>query len=337
MLKLVHLANGRPHGGLFPQIFLDALKGIGELEMIEGGKDLGDEEKLKIFQGADVAITGWNSASLPTALAENPGKLGYVCNLTGTMSGFVPSEIVASPIKVSNWGDCPSFSIAEGAMALLLSTLKDVHAQVMSLREGNWSLRGPGFGGTLFQAEVGVYGCGAIGRRFIHLLKAFGPEIAVFDPYCDDVPEGCQRVDSLEELFKGRQVISICAGLSDETRGSVSADLLALLPDHGVIVNTARGEIIDQDALFAELESGRLRAGLDVVVPDGVLPKDHPVRHWKNCIISCHDINRGWPGNGEPPKKIGYMHQVCLNNLKAYGEGEPIKFEMDLERYLRST
>lgn len=337
MLKLIHIAQRRPHGGLFPQIFLEALKGIGELKLVEGGGELSEEEKLALFQEADVAITGWNSASLPAALGKSPGRLGYVCNLTGTMNGFVPSEIVESSIKVSNWGDSPSFSIAEGAMALLLSTLKDIHAQVMSLREGNWSLKGPGFGGSLYQAEVGVYGCGVIGRRFIHLLKAFGPEITVFDPYCDEVPEGCNRVESLRELFTGRQIISICAGLSEETRGSVNEELLSLLPDHGVIINTARGEIIDQDALFKELESGRLRAGLDVVVPDGVLPEDHPVRQWKNCIISCHDINRGWPSNGEPPKKIGYMHQICLDNLTSFSAGEPIKFEMDLERFLRST
>ena len=337
MLKLIHIASGRPHGGLFPQIFLDAIKEIGTLELVENGRDLSDDEKLKLLQGADVAITGWNSAGLPAALAENPGKLGYICNLTGTMANFVPEAIAASSIKLSNWGDSPSFCIAEGAMALLLASLKDIHAQVMNLREGSWSLQGHGFGGTLHQAEVGLYGCGMIGRRFIELLRPFGAEITIFDPYCEELPEGCQRAESLRELFQGRQVISICAGLSDETQGSVTKELLSLLPDHSVIVNTARGEIIDQDALFAELESGRLRAGLDVVTPDGTLPENHPVRTWKNCIVSCHDINRGWPPTGEPPKKVGYMHQICLDNLKAFEAGEPIKFEMDLERFKRST
>jgi phosphoglycerate dehydrogenase-like enzyme len=337
MMKFIHIANRRPHGGLFPQIFLDALSELGELRIVEQGADLSEEEKLSLLQEADVAIVGWNCAALPSKLAKEPGQLGYVCNLTGTMSGFVPEEIVASSIYVSNWGDSPSFAIAEGAMALLLSTLKDIHAQVMSLREGNWGLNGKEFGGTLYQADVGVYGCGVIGRRFIELLKPFGSEITVFDPYCDEIPEGCKRVNSLKELFEGRQVISICAGLSEETEKSITAELLALLPDRGVIVNTARGEIIDQDALFSELESGRLRAGLDVVVPDGVLPKDHPVRKWKNCVISCHDINRGWPSTGEPPKRLGRMHQICVENLKAYAAGEPINFQMDLERYLRST
>jgi len=337
MLKMIHLANGKHSAALFPQIFLDALKEIGEFELIEQGKSLSTDEKLALLRKVDVAITGWNSAPLPAELAKDPGKLGYVCNLTGTMKGFVPEEIAASPILLSNWGDTPSFAIAEGAMALLLATLKDIHAQVMNLREGHWNLKGPGFGGSLYQAEIGVYGCGVIGKRFIHLLRPFGAEISVFDPYCKEIPEGCHRVDSLRELFSGRQVISICAGLSEETRGSVSAELLAMLPDHGVIINTARGEIIDQEALFSELESGRLRAGLDVVVPDGVLPEDHPVRKWKNCIISCHDINRGWPSNGEAPTKIGYVHQVCLDNLKAYAAGEPIRFQMDLERFRRST
>jgi phosphoglycerate dehydrogenase-like enzyme len=128
----------------------------------------------------------------------------------------------------------------------------------------------------------------------------------------------------------------ICAALSDETRQSITADLLALLPRHGVIINTARGGIVDQDALFAELESGRLRAGLDVLEPDR-LPADHPARTWKNCIFSAHEINRGWPTDGGEPTTLAPMHKVCIENLIAFAEGNPIRFEMDLERYRRST
>ena len=106
MLEIVHIARKNPHGGLFPEIFLKAIKEIGTFEIVPNGVDMSDDEKIAIFQKADVAITGWNSAPVPPALAENPGKLKYVCNLTGTMEGFVPEEIVASPILVSNWGDC---------------------------------------------------------------------------------------------------------------------------------------------------------------------------------------------------------------------------------------
>lgn len=336
MLSLIHIANRKPHPGVFPQLFLDELEKLGEVTIVEQGKELSDEEKIKYLQKADVALTGWNSSPLPAAVADNPGKLKYVCNITGEMSGFVPPEIIDSDISVSNWGDTPAIAIAEGSVALLLAVLKDLHHQIIEIRQDGWALSGKEFGGSLYNASLGVYGCGAIGRRFVDLIKPFGVNIAIFDPYCSEIPEGCTQVESLRELFERSQIISIFAGLSDETRHSVTGELLALLPRDGVVINTARGGIIDQDALFAELESGRLRAGLDVLEPDG-LPEGHPARQWTNCILSAHEINRGWPSYGEPPKQLSPMHRVCLENIRAFSQGKPIKFEMDPERFRRST
>ena len=335
MISLVHIAMRKP-SSMFNEKFLEELRAIGELTIVENGGSLSDGEKIAILRRADAALTGWESAPLPAAIVADPGSLRYVCNITGEMRTFVPEEIVASGILVSNWGDAPSVSIAEGTVALLLAVLKDLHHQILEIREGGWGLGGKEFGGTLYGATLGVYGCGVIGRRFIDLIKPFGPEILVYDPYCAELPGGCMRAGDLESLFTRSQIVVVCAALSEETRGSVTAGLLALLPRHGVVVNTARGAIVDQDALFAELESGRLRAGLDVLDPDR-LPPDHPARTWRNCIFSAHEINRGWPTDGDALPKLAPMHKVCIENLTAFSQGKPIRFEMDLERFRRST
>jgi phosphoglycerate dehydrogenase-like enzyme len=336
MISLLHIALDRPSSGLFTQPFLDELSKIGELAIVENGRGLSDEEKIALLQKADVALTGWDSAPLPAAIVQDPGSLRYVCNLTGEMRLFVPSEIIASDILVSNWGDSPAVSIAEGTVALLLAVLKDLHQQIIEIREGGWGIHGKESGGTLYNTTVGVYGSGAIGSRFINLIRPFGSEILVYDPYCPQLPEGSARVDTLHALFQRSQIIVICAGLSDETRLSVSAELLAMLPRYGVIINTARGGIVDQDALFSELASGRLRAGLDVLEPDKLHP-DHPARTWKNCIFSAHEINRGWPADGSSPPKLAPLHHICLDNLAAFVQGRPIRFLMDPERFKRSS
>lgn len=335
MLSIVHIAQKKGIQ-LFPQIFVDAIGKIGHLTIVQDGKELSDDDKIAILRNADVALTGWNCSAIPAAIVKNPGKLKYVCNITGEMSGFVPVEVVDSEILVSNWGDTPAIAIAEGAMALLLAVLKDLHHQIMAIREDNWGLSGKEFGGSLYDAALGIYGCGAIGHRFVNLVKPFNPQITIMDPYCADLPEGCERAGTLSELFGKSQIVAIFAALSDETRGSVTAGHLALLPDNGVIINTARGAIIDQDALFAELASGRLRAGLDVLSPE-TLPAGHPARTWRNCIVTAHEICRGWPGNGEPPTKLSPMHKICLENLEAFSQGKPIRFEMTPERFRRST
>ena len=335
MISLIHIALEKP-SELFNQLFINELKNVGNLDIIENGKELSADERTALLQKVDVALTGWESAPLPAAIADAPGALRYICHITGQMREFVPKRIIESDILVSNWGDTPAISVAEGTMALLLSVIKDLHQQIADIREGGWSLSGDDFGGTLYDAAIGVYGCGTIGRRLITLLEPFGPRIFVYDPYCDELPRISTRVATLRELFETSEIITICAGLSDETRRSVTAELLALLPRHGVVINTARGAIVDQDALFAELKSGRLRAGLDVLEPDR-MPEDHPARRWKNLILSAHEIFRGWPNDGSPPTKLSPMHRVCIENLNAFAKGDPIRFRMDRERFMRSS
>jgi phosphoglycerate dehydrogenase-like enzyme len=343
MKSLLHLAQ-QEMSEVFSPFFLEEIRKIGNLEIVEHGQELSDEEKIVLLQRVDIALTGWESAPLPPAIVDAPGSLQYVCNVTGAMSQFIPAEIIESDILVTNWGDSPAISIAEGTVALLLAVLKDLHKRTATVRDGGWSLDGSEnggkysgeYGGTLFDTTLGLYGCGAIGRRFANLIRPFGPRIFVYDPYCTELPDGCARVDSLDALFRRSQIAVICAGLSDETRKSVTAELLSFLPLHGVVINTARGAIVDQDALFAELESGRLRAGLDVLDPDR-LPDDHPARTWQNCIFTAHEINRGWPVDEHSPPRLAPMHKVCLENLNAFIEGRPVRFEMDIERYRRST
>ena len=161
------------------------------------------------------------------------------------------------------------------------------------------------------------------------MAHALHADIRIHDPYAGDVPEDCTRVASLEELFDGAQAIVIHAGLTKETTASVTAELLACLPDQGVVVNTARGAIIDQDALFAELKSGRLRAGLDVLWPDN-LPEDHEARTWENLIWTCHRfLGGGWPGDDT----LGRRDTNLLDNLHAIMEGRPLRFVIDEQRY----
>jgi phosphoglycerate dehydrogenase-like enzyme len=106
-----------------------------------------------------------------------------------------------------------------------------------------------------------------------------------------------------------------------------------MLPDNGIVINTARGGIIEQDALFAELESGRLLAGLDVLEPDR-LPEGHPAKKWSNAIFSTHSIGKSHP---EGQNVLRPMHQICLENLRRHIAGMSLEFVMDVDRYQRST
>lgn len=313
------------------------LQKLGELKIVEHGSDMSDEEVLALMREADVLLTMWGARQVPPALANEPGKVRYVLNLTGTCRAYIPIEIIRSPIPVTNWGDAPAFVVAEGAMSLLMAVLKDIRPRAEKLAKGEWGgpkKLGLPFG-TLRTLRIGFYGCGAIGRRFFDMLAPFRPEVAVYDPYASELPDGAERIDSLEGLFQWSEAVVIWAGLTDETTNSVTAELLAKLPDHGIIINAARGGIIDQDALFAELKSGRLRAGLDVLTNGDVVPADHESRQWPNLIMSCHSITAAdWP---ERPPRLSDADKISLSNLRRFIDDRPLRFVMDEKRYLLST
>lgn len=337
MTRLLHIANHEPADRVWIEAFRAELAQIGELTILANGAAMEEEALAARMRDCDVLLTAWGSAPIPVSVAEDPGDLGYVCNVTGTLVQWVPLEIIDAGIPVTNWGNAPAGRVAEGAFTLTLAALKGLRQRGDLIKAGGWHPPEEGFySGIMDGLNVGVYGYGYIGQRYVEMLRPFHPVVRIFDPYVAEIPAWCERVESLDVLFAESELVAIHAGLTDETRGTVTAGLLAKLPDQGVLINTARGGIVDQDALFVELRNGRLRAGLDVLAPDS-LPADHPARQWDNLILTAHDISRYRPRGGFPPQHLLAMHRICLDNLRRYVAGEPLRFMMDRTRYLRST
>lgn len=315
--------------------FLKAVRQIGglELNVVTDWQSLSPADIAAIVREHDILIAS-RAPAVPDELAADPGRLKYICYLHGTMRKVIGLPIIRSRIAVTNWGDAAGRGLAEDSLALLLAVFKDLPRRILAVR------RGAGrdiysTGSLIGDLNVGVYGLGFAGREFVKLLRTFGATIRVFDPYVSQVPDYCIRAGSLAELFSSSQAIVIHAGLTDETRGSVSRELLAMLPDQGIIINTARGAIIDQAALFDELKGGRLRAGLDVLWPDD-LPADHEARQWENLIWTCHEfLGQPWPSEGVAG--ILKSRRVHLDNIKAFAEGRPLQFLIDETRYMRMT
>ena len=336
MKQLLHIASRKAERRVWTPLFLERLRQFGELTVIEDGDGLSDEECAGRIRRCHVVLTSWGARPVPPSLADDRGQLEYVCHVTGTVRQFVPLELIEAGIPVTNWGDAAANPIAEGAMLLLLAMARSLRHRIEVVQRDGWRPEPGCFSATLDGMNVGIYGYGYIGERFVEMLRPFRAVMRIYDPYVAEVPDDCIRVGSLEELFEQSEAIVIHAGLSDETRGSVTAELLAKLPDNGIIVNTARGGIIAQDALFAELEKGRLLAGLDVLDPDR-LPDGHPAKQWPNVIFTAHNIGASSIEAAPGARELQPMHLVCLENLKRHVSGEPLKFVLDRERYLRST
>jgi phosphoglycerate dehydrogenase-like enzyme len=169
----------------------------------------------------------------------------------------------------ANWG-----GVAEGTIALMLALLKRVRERDAHVKAGGW--RSPDLEGTYCGARsdgypgitVGIIGLGRIGRRVAELLAPWRVQLLAHDPYVDShtfARAGARRVD-LEELLVESDVVSLHCSLTHETRGLMNATRIGFMKTTAVLINTARGAILDSDALCDALERGRLRgAALDVL------------------------------------------------------------------------
>ncbi|WP_284744685.1 hydroxyacid dehydrogenase [Amycolatopsis sp. RTGN1] len=185
-------------------------------------------------------------------------------------------------------------AVAEGTLAFALHLLKKLGRHTTLVRDGRWAHRTRLTAYDLDGATVGLAGFGRIGRRVAELARCFGAEVIVFDPHLD-AAEGVTVTD-LPRLLAAADVISLHAPLTPETRHLIGAAELALVKPGAVLVNCARGGLLDLDAAHAALLDGRLAGvGLDVYDPEP--PADHPLFHHPDVVLTPHIMGisaRAW-------------------------------------------
>lgn len=191
-------------------------------------------------------------------------------------------------------------SVAEHAVALMLASLRRVvradravrSGEIQALRYTAEYLERLSAPKNLGECVVGIVGLGSIGSRVAEILvKGFGSKVIAFDPYVGEERArslGVELVKSLEELFERSDIVSIHTLLTEETRGLVGRKILERARRGLVIINTARGEVVDTEALLEALQEGKVdTAALDVTDPEP-LPSGHPLAGAENTVLTPH-------------------------------------------------
>ena len=194
----------------------------------------------------------------------------------------------AHGVAVCNTPDGPTTSTAEHALTLLLAVGKRLKSAARRLREGDGLVGTPAAVGglELDGRTLGLIGCGRIGRRLGAYAEALGMQVLAHDPHLDTAPVG--RLVDLTEIWSSADVISLHAPATPATRHLVNAASLAAMRPGVVIVNCARGTLVDHDALLVALDSGQVAgAGLDVTDPEP-LPADHPLLGRDDVVVTPH-------------------------------------------------
>ncbi|MDQ2586181.1 phosphoglycerate dehydrogenase [Saccharothrix yanglingensis] len=190
--------------------------------------------------------------------------------------GAVPDGVLLSTCRGAHGG-----STAEWAIGALLSIYRDFPAFERARQEGRWDFHATD---TLQDKKVLVVGAGDLGEQFRRRLEPFDATATMVGR---TARPGVHGVDELPELLGGFDAVLVVVPLTGRTAGLVDAAFLARMKDGAVLVNAARGAVVDTDALLAELRSGRLRAALDVTEPEP-LPEGHPLWTAPGLFITPH-------------------------------------------------
>ena len=195
----------------------------------------------------------------------------------------------ARGITVARAAGANSRAVAEHSMALLLALLKDLPAVSEGMREGRWE-KATRVTRDAEGLALGIVGYGAIGSKVARFADAFGMRVMAYDPYLpgDGLPGPGERVADLPSLLARSEALSLHCPLSEETRGMIGAAQFAAMPKGSLLVNAARGGIVDEAALLAAIEAGRIAAAALDVFATEPLPADSPLRRHPRVLASPH-------------------------------------------------
>jgi phosphoglycerate dehydrogenase-like enzyme len=283
-----------------------------------------------------VLVSCWSTPAVPVAFAAAGSPLNYVCHLVGSTRALVPRVFLERGGLLTNWGGLAGETVAEHALLLALSALRKQPGwaplingpRVNPWRSGTMRLRTR----TLFGRRVGIHGFGHVARSLVRLLQPFGVQISAYSP---GVPDDIMRAAgvmprrSLVELAGSSEIFFECEALTPLTHASIDREVLAALPDQAVFVNVGRGRLVDEPALLAEAQSGRIQIALDVVTHEPLGP-DSPAAAISGAVLSPHI-------GGPTHDRFVECGRLALNNIALYLRAEALESQVTLELYDRST
>lgn len=208
-------------------------------------------------------------------------------------------------------------SVAEMTLGLMFAAARRIAWMDGELRAGRWSRAQDGL--ELRGRAIGLVGFGQVGQRVAVVCQALGMTVHAFDPVLRDKTSPVADVrlwDSLEDMLPQCQVLSLHVPLNAHTRQLMNTERLARLPRGAILLNTARGEVVDEDALVAALNDGQLyAAGLDTTAVEP-LPVDHPFTTLRNVVLTPHV-------GGSTPAALAAMATGAAHNVLGWLDGSP--------------
>jgi len=290
-----------------------ALRALGTVVFCLDAGALSEADYGALWRDADAVLTGWGTRPPTPALLDQAPRLRVISHTAGSVR-WLPRQALERGIVVTTAQAAIARTVAEYCLLSALTLLRR---------------RSPSQ--TLYGKTVGLVGFGHVGRLFRQLLAPFGCRVLVCDPALgeEDAARFAVEPGDLPVLLQSAKVISLHTPDIPATRGLIGAHELGLISDGAVFLNSARGRLVDTEALTSALEAGRFAAVLDVTEPEP-LPPDHPLRALSNVLLTPHIAG---PTDDDLPE----MTRLALADLAHVLGGRPPLYPVSLEAYDRMS
>ena len=239
---------------------LDKFEELGEITNISESKTKTEDLKSNIVDTEIVVIR--SGTKINKDILENANNLKIIARCGVGVDNVDVEEATNKKIYVTNSPNANIISVAELTIGLIISAARKIHVSNNSLKDKKWD-RNKFLGTELYQKQLGLVGFGKAAKEVAKRLSAFGMNIVFYDPYVDSSTIEAKKVD-LDELLKTSDVISIHVVKTEETTNLINNEKLNLIKKGGILVNTSRGGIIDEESLFQKANEDLIFAGLDV-------------------------------------------------------------------------
>ena len=309
---------------MMSQAAWDALAAFADVIHHPGQEPATKEDLLALLPSADGCLTSWGVACLDADVITAAPRLQIMAHMGSSVTRFVSDSLWQRGVRVTTAAPALARDVAVTTLGLMLVGLKRIWPLGQHVRAGGWRESPYWPSRELYGKTVGIVGASHVGRHVIELLRPFGVRVLLYDPYVS--PESAADLGvskaGLDNLLRQSDVVSLHAPAKPETYHLLDAGRLALMKDEALIINTARGTLMDEAALIAELSRGRFFAFLDVTDPEPPAA-DSPLRFLDNVVVTPHLAGC--------IEDCGRMGEMAVEELRRHFSAEPPLYEVTAE------
>ena len=327
---LITAAQGETFQRHFPAPILEQLRALGTVVCNPFPRPFTAQELAEALKDTDIVITHWGTPQIDACMLDGAPRLRLLAHAAGTVAHIASEAFYERNIPVLSANSVMARFVAESVLGYMIAATHRVAQLNASIRAGSWDKR-LGEQTSLFGNSIGLIGLGTVGRELLSLLAPFGCAVRVYDPY---LPAGALErwpfaaQCGFEEAMR-QPIVSVHASQTPETYHMIDANALELLPEGGILLNTARGSLVDTQALIAALQTQRIYAVLDVYEEEGA--DNQP-----EALLQCQENTLLLPHIAAAPA-TWQLTQAVVDDIGCFLHGEPLTLAVSLRQYRLMT